>query len=68
MKLAFNFSLFLFTFLTFCGVSFALSDYQMTKICRKEVKVSDCIKKLQEKRFNLQKGKVIEITVIPYKR
>jgi len=59
--------LFLFALFTFSGESFSLTDYQIKKICKKEKKVSLCIKKLQEKRSDLQEGKLIEIPVKPYK-
>ena len=36
-------------------------------ICAKEKRESKCIKNFEEKRSNLQKGKLIEIPVIPYK-
>ena len=68
MKLAFNLSFFLFALFTFSDKSFSFSDYQIKKICKKEKKESICIKDLQEKRSNLQKGNLIEIPVIPYKR
>ena len=68
MKLAFNLSLFLIALLTFGNKSFSLNDYQIKKICEKEKRKSICIKKLQEKRANLQKGYLIQIPVINYKR
>ena len=68
MRLALNLSLFLFALLTFSDKSFSLNDYQIKKICMKELRKSICIKNLQEKRSNLQKGKVIEIPVTAYKR
>ncbi len=67
MKLAINFSLFLFALFVFGDKSFSLSDYQIKKICKKEKKQLTCKKNLQEKRSNLQKGNLIEIPVIPYK-
>ena len=67
MKLALNLSLFLVPFLTFVDGSFSLTNYQIKKICKKEKRESTCIKNLQEKRSNLQKGNHIEIPVIPYK-
>ena len=66
MKLSLNISLFLFTFVIVGDKSFALTDYQIKKICRKEKKVSICIKNLQNKRYNLQKGNLIEIPVKTY--
>ena len=68
MKLALNLSLFLFTLVIFGDKSFSLTNYQIKKICKKEKKQSTCIKNLQEKRLDLEKGKLIEIPVIHYKR
>ena len=70
MKLAINFSLILFIYglTTFAHKSFALSNYKIQKICKKVKNKSICIKNLKEKRYNLEKGNLIEIPVIPYKR
>ena len=68
MKLLLNFSIFLFAFFCFSNESFSLSDFKIKRFCAKEKRVSLCIKKLQEKRSDLQKGKLIEIPVKPYKR
>ena len=68
MRLLLNLSLFLLTFFSFSNESFSLTDYQIKKFCRKDKRVLLCIKNLQEKRSNLQKGKFIEIPVEPYKR
>ena len=68
MKLGFNLSLFLLIFFSLSTESVSLTDYQIKKYCKKEKRVSLCIKDLQEKRSNLQKGKLIEIPVEPYKR
>ena len=68
MKLVLNFSFFLLAIFTFSNESFSLSDYQIKKFCKKEKKISSCIKNLKEKRSDLQKGKAIEIPVVPYKR
>ena len=67
MKLVLNFSLFLFAFLSFSSESFSLTNSQIKRFCAKEKKLSLCIKNLQKKRSDLQKGKAIEIPVIPYK-
>ena len=67
MKLLLNLSLFLFALFLLGDKSFSITDYQIKKICKKEKKVYTCIKNLQEKRSNLQKGNHIEIPVIPYK-
>ena len=68
MKLLLNFSTFLLAFFSFSNESFSLSDFQIKRFCAKEKRVSLCIKNLQEKRTDLQKGKLIEIPVKPYKR
>ena len=67
MKLRLNLSLILLAFFSFSNESFSLTDYQIKRHCTKEKKVSSCIKDLKEKRSNLQKGKLIEIPVTPYK-
>jgi len=68
MKLLLNFSVFLLAFFSLSNESFSLSDYQIKRFCAKEKRVSLCIKNLQKKRSDLQKGKLIEIPVKPYKR
>ena len=66
MKSAFNLTISLITLLMVSGRSYSLTDYRIKKICEKEKRPLTCIKKIQDKRFNLQKGKKIEIPVIPY--
>jgi len=68
MKLKLSLSLILLVFFSFSNESFSLTDYQIKKYCKKEKRLSSCIKDLHEKRSNLQKGKLIEIPVAPYKR
>ena len=68
MKLGLNISLFLLVFFSFSNKSLSLTDYQIKRFCAKEKRVSLCIKNLKEKRSDLQKGKVIEIPITPYKR
>ena len=68
MKLAFNLSLFLLTLFSFSEKSFSLSNYQIKKICEKEKKVYSCIKNLKKKRYDLNRGNLIEIPVLPRKR
>ena len=68
MKLVLNCSMILLAFFSFSNESFSLTDFQIKRFCAKEKKVSFCIKNLQEKRSDLQKGKLIEIPVTPYKR
>ena len=67
MKLVLNLSLFLLALVILGDKSFALTDYQIKKICKKEKRESACIKNLQEIRSNLQKGDPIEIPIKPYK-
>ena len=67
MKLVLNFSVFLLVFFSFSNKSFSLTDFQIKRFCKKEKRVSICIKELQEKRSDLQEGKLIEIPVRPYK-
>jgi len=68
MKLVLNFFMFLLAFFSFSNKSLSLTDYQIKRFCVKEKRVSLCIKNLKEKRSDLQKGKLIEIPVTPYKR
>ena len=68
MKLALNLFLTIFVLFIFGDKSFSLTDYQIKKICKNEKRKSKCIKFLEEKRSNLQKGNQIEIPVLPYKR
>ena len=68
MKFVLNFSIFLMGFLSFSNESFSLTDYQIKRFCAKNKRVSLCIKNLKEKRSDLQKGKLIEIPITPYKR
>ena len=67
MKLALNLLIFLFSLLIIGDKSISITDFQIKNICKKEKRVSTCIKNLQEKRDNLQKGNLIEIPVTPYK-
>jgi len=60
--------MFLLAFFSFSNESFSLTEYQIKRICAKEKRVSLCIKNLKDKRAELQKGNLIEIPVIPYKR
>ena len=64
--------LFTFLFLLPCLINenklYALNDYEIRKICKKERKKTTCIKNLKQKNINLLKGKRIKIPVIPFKR
>ena len=67
MKVVLNFFMFLLAFFSFSNETFSLTEYQIKKFCVKQIRVSSCMKNLQEKRSDLQKGKPIEIPVTPYK-
>ena len=67
MKLVLNFSIFLLAFFSFSNELFSLTDFQIKRFCKKEKRLSLCIKNLQEKRSDLQEGKLIKIPVKPYK-
>ena len=67
MKLVINLSLSILALLTLGEKLYSLSNYQIKKICEKNKREISCIKKMQEKRSNLQKGNYIEIPVIPYR-
>ena len=67
MKLALNLSMFSLAFFSFSNESFSLTDYQIKKICKKEKRELTCIRNLQEKRIDLQKGNKIEIPIKPFK-
>ena len=67
MKLASKIFLFLLLLFVLDDKTFSLTDYQIKKFCKNQKRESTCIKNLQEKKSNLQKGYVIEIPVIPYK-
>ncbi len=68
MKLALSFSIFLLAFFSFSNESLSLTDFQIKTFCKKEKRLSLCIKNLKEKRSDLQEGKPIKIPVKPYKR
>ena len=68
MKLVLKLTIFLFSLITFCEESHSLTNYQIKKICKKEIRELTCIRNLLEKKSDLQKGKYIEIKVKPYKR
>ena len=68
MKLAVNLTFFLFALVLFENKSLSLNDYKIKKSCKNEKYEFTCIKNLQEKRSNLQRGNKIAIPVIPYKK
>ncbi len=68
MKLALNLCLTIFALFIFEDKSFSLTDYQIEKICKNQKRKSTCIKVLEQKRSDLQKGNLIEIPVLPHKR
>ena len=68
MRFLSYFSISLLVFFSLSNDAFSLTNYQIKKFCAKEKRTSLCIKTLQDKRSDLQKGKLIEIPVTPYKR
>ena len=68
MKLVIKLTFFLLALVTFSEESHSLTNFQIKKICRKEIRELTCIKNLLEKKSDLEKGKYIEIKVIPYKK
>ena len=68
MKLTLNISLFLFSLIIFNDKSLSMTNYQIKKICEKEKSKSNCIKNFHQRRSDLQKGNIIEIPVIPFKK
>ena len=68
MKLAFKL-LVLFTHLLIMSEeSLSLTTNQIKNICKKQPRKFACIKELEDKKYNLQRGNLIKIPVIPYKR
>ena len=68
MRLILNLSLFLFALFMIDDASIALTDYQIKKICKNEKRQFTCVKNKKEQRFHLQKGNLIKIPVIPYRK
>ena len=68
MKLGLYLSFFLLTLLSLGNKSLSLTDYKIKKICEKVKRELTCIRDLEDKRSNLQKGNYIEIPVKTYKR
>ena len=48
--------------------AFSITNNEIYKICQKEVNKILCVKRLKINRYKLEKGKPIEIPVIPYKK
>ncbi len=68
MKFLLNLFIVLLGFFSYSNELLSLTDFQIKRFCSKEKKISLCIKKLESKRSDLQKGKPIEIPVKPYKQ
>ena len=56
------------TFLIYSLNAFSITNNEIYKICQKEVNKNSCVKRLKINRYNLEKGKPIEIPVIPHKK
>ena len=48
--------------------AFSITNNEIYRICRKEINKISCVKRLKINRYKLEKGKPIEIPVIPYKK
>tara|TARA_Y100000766_G_C18445498_1_gene383384 strand:- start:138 stop:347 length:210 start_codon:yes stop_codon:yes gene_type:complete len=61
----------IFTILTFSlNISsevVPITNYQLNKICKEEKREKYCLKRLKNNRELIEKGKPIEIPVIPFK-
>ena len=68
MKLVLNLFLFLIALVIYGAKSLSLTDYQIRRICKEEIRESTCIKNLKKKRSDLKEGKLIEIPVLPYRK
>ena len=68
MKLFFKPILCLITLTFFTNSAYSLSDKQITEICRKKLRRSNCIKNFKFKKYNLLNGNRIEIPVLPFKK
>ena len=55
-------------FFTYSLNAFSITNNEIYKICRKEINKISCVKRLKINRYKLEKGKPIEIPVIPYKK
>ena len=61
----------IFAYLLFWSFSlnaFPITNNEINKICQKEVNKFLCLKRLKINRYRLNKGKPIEIPVIPYRK
>ena len=68
MKLSLKISLYFLASLSLFDRAFSLTSNQIKKICKDEKSYLICINNLEEKKSDLQKGNLIEIPVIPYKK
>ena len=55
-------------FLSYSLNAFSITNSEITKICQKELNKFLCVKRLKINRYKLNKGKPIEIPVIPYQK
>tara|TARA_Y100001970_G_scaffold260325_1_gene342290 strand:+ start:19488 stop:19694 length:207 start_codon:yes stop_codon:yes gene_type:complete len=68
MKISYKIKFIIIISLFFINSGFALTNNEIKEICRKERKSQDCIRKLKIRRYNLERGKPIEIPVIPFRK
>ena len=60
----------LFLTLSSCLIkdAFSLTNNEINKICQKKSTKENCIKRLRTNKYLLERGKPIEIPVIPFER
>ena len=68
MKLSLKISMIFFASLSLFDKAYSLTDSQIKQICKNEKSYLICINNLEEKKSELQKGNLIEIPVIPFKK
>ena len=65
----FNRTIFLLFFSIFLtNYVYALSNNEILELCRRNRKIETCIRNLKIRRYNLYRGKPIEIPVEPFKK
>ena len=68
MRLIKTVILILISSVLFTNEGLTLTNNEIIKFCKNSRKKQDCIIKIKIKRYNLNRGKPIEIPVIPYKK
>ena len=68
MRLIHRAMLILISTVLFSNDGLSLTNNEIIKLCKISRREQDCIRKLKIKRYNLNRGRPIEIPVIPYKK